>query len=454
MGALAVMLKSQGCRITGSDRDVYPPISTMLEQQGIPVYQGFDAGHVDPPPDLVIIGNAVSRGNPEAEAVLERKIRYMSMPEALKAFFLWDRQSIVVTGTHGKTTTTALIAWVLQKAGFDPSYIIGGIPVGWETGARLAAGRHFILEGDEYDSAFFDKRAKFLHYLPDIAVINNIEYDHADIYDSVEDIVLAFRRFINIVPRNGLLVAPADDARVRSLLPRALCPVQTFGDAPDAHWSARDVRVSPSGTSFALCENAAVVRQITIPLYGFHNVHNTLAGIAVARQAGVQWDDLVEGLRTFPGVKRRLEVRGAAGGITVYDDFAHHPTAVEVTLNGLRAAFPTARIWAVYEPRSATAIRRVFQTAYTVAFDAADEIIVAPAFNPHKAPDDNRFSVDELVAGLRAHGKSALGLPDVETIVSHLAQHARAGDRIVFMSNGGFGGIHDRCLEALAAREK
>jgi UDP-N-acetylmuramate: L-alanyl-gamma-D-glutamyl-meso-diaminopimelate ligase len=451
MGALAVMLKSLGHRVTGSDRDVYPPMSTVLEQQGIPVYPGFDAVHLEPPPDLVIIGNAVSRGNPEAEAVLERKIRYMSMPEALKTFFLWDRQSVVVTGTHGKTTTTTLIAWLLDRAGLDPSCIIGGIPIGWETGARLGTGRCFILEGDEYDSAFFDKRAKFLHYLPDVAVINNIEFDHADIYASLDEIVLAFRRLVNLIPRSGLLVASADDERVRSLMPHALCPVHTFGDAPGARWSARNVAVSPAGTAFEVYDAGALRDTVAVPLYGAHNVHNVLAAIAVADHAGVPWEGIKTGLAAFPGVKRRLEVRGVVNGITVYDDFAHHPTAVEATLRGLRAAFPEARLWAVYEPRTATSIRRIFQEAYTTAFDAADRIILAPVFNPHKAPEENRFSIDELIAGLRARGKDAVALPDVDAIVAHLAGHVRPGDRIVFMSNGGFGGIHDKCLKRLKA---
>ncbi|MBM3263378.1 MAG: UDP-N-acetylmuramate:L-alanyl-gamma-D-glutamyl-meso-diaminopimelate ligase [candidate division Zixibacteria bacterium] len=453
MGALAVMLKSLGHRVTGSDRDVYPPISTMLAMQQIPVYQGFDAAHLDPAPDLVVIGNAVSRGNPEAETVLERRMRYLSMPEALKDFFLWDRHPIVVTGTHGKTTTTSLIAHVLREAGFDPSYIIGGIPVGWETGARLGAGKYFLLEGDEYDSAFFDKRAKFLHYLPHIAVINNIEYDHADIYDDVDQIVLAFRRFINLVPRNGLIAGSADDARVRALLGHAHTPVQTFGNAPDARWSARKVTVSPTGTSFTLCENDNEIDEMRVPLYGIHNIQNVLAAIVATRQAGVDLKTVGEALQTFPGVKRRLEVKGEAGGVTVYDDFAHHPTAVSVTLKGLRAAFPKDRLWAVYEPRSATSIRRVFQDAFVAAFDDADRVVIAPVFNAYKAPEENRFSVEDLVTRLAGRGKLVDAPPDIDAIVALLAKQSRPGDRIVFMSNGGFGGIHDRCLQALSARQ-
>ena len=453
MGALAVMLKTLGHHVTGSDQDVYPPMSTLLEAQGISVFQGFDVANLTPEPDLVVIGNAISRGNPEAEAVLERKIRYQSMPEALKAFFLWDRQTIVVTGTHGKTTTTTLIAWLLQQAGFDPSYIIGGVPIGWPTGAHFGDGRYFILEGDEYDSAFFDKRAKFLHYLPDIAVINNIEYDHADIYETVDEITLAFRRFVNLIPRNGLLIGSATDDHVKSLFPRAFCPIQTFGEGTQAQWSARQITTTPSGLTFTVTDSGTDVGTVTVPLYGAHNVNNTLAAIAVACQVNVPWNSIVDGLRTFPGVKRRLEERGVVNGITVYDDFAHHPTAIAVTLTGLRAAYPESRIWAVYEPRTATSIRRVFQAAYTTAFDASDRICIAPVFNPYKAPEDNRFSIEELIVDLRARGKDAVTLPDVETIIQHLVTHALPGDRIVIMSNGGFGGIHERLLQALRETE-
>lgn len=449
MGALAVMLKTLGHHVTGSDQDVYPPMSTLLAEQGIPVLKGFDAANLTPTPDLVVIGNAISRGNPEAEAVLERKIRYQSMPETLKTFFLWDRQTIVVTGTHGKTTTTTLVAWLLKHAGLDPSYIIGGVPIGWPTGAHLGSGPYFVLEGDEYDSAFFDKRAKFLHYLPDIAVINNIEYDHADIYETVDEITLAFRRFVNLISRNGLLIGSANDEHVKGLFQRAYCPIQTFGDGHEARWSASQIKTTPSGLTFTVTDGATDMGRVTVPLYGTHNINNTLAAIAVACQINVPWNSIVEGLRTFPGVKRRLEERGTGNGVTVYDDFAHHPTSIMVTLNGLRSAYPDARIWAVYEPRTATSIRRVFQDAYKTAFDASDYICIAPVFNPYKAPEDNRFSIEELITDLRSRGKSAVALPDVETIIQHLVTHTQPGDRVVIMSNGGFGGIHERLLQAL-----
>ena len=449
MGALAVMLKSLGHRVTGSDENVYPPMSTVLSEQQIPVFKGFSAANLEPRPDLVVIGNAVSRGNPEAEAVLDRKIRYASMPETLKSFFLWDRKPVVVAGTHGKTTTTAMLAWVLTEAGLDPSYIVGGVPIGWQTGARLGSGDLFILEGDEYDSAFFDKRAKFLHYLPDTVIINNVEFDHADIYDSIDDIALSFRRLVNIIPENGLLIGPEDDERVQSLASHAFCTVHTMGMSPGARWSARNVSFDPGGASFDLYELDEHRARLSTGQLGGHNVRNALAVVAAARHYGVSWPDLARGLDSFPGVKRRLEVRGEVNGITVYDDFAHHPTAVEATLDALRKAAPGRRTWAVFEPRSATSIRRTFQDAYATAFDQADRVLVAPVYLPGKAPPGNRFSVEELVAGLRERGVDADAPGNVEQIVSRLAGQAAPGDRIVFMSNGGFGGIHEKTLHRL-----
>ena len=449
MGALAVMLKSLGHRVTGSDENVYPPMSTVLAKQQIPVFEGFASSNLDPPPDLVVIGNAVSRGNPEAEAVLDRKIRHASMPETLKSFFLWDRKPAVVAGTHGKTTTTAMLAWVLADAGMDPSYIVGGVPIGWQTGARLGSGDLFILEGDEYDSAFFDKRAKFLHYLPDTVIINNIEFDHADIYDSLDEIALSFRRLVHIIPENGLLIVPVDDKHAQALVPHAHCAVHTMGVSPGARWSARNVSFDPAGTSFDLYELDEHRARLTTGQLGIHNVRNALAVVAAARHYGVSWPDLARGLKTFPGVKRRLEVRGVVNGVAVYDDFAHHPTAVKATLDALRKAAPDRRIWAVFEPRSATTIRRNFQDAYATAFDQADRVLIAPVFLPEKAPEGNRFSVDELVDGLRSRGLKADAMDDVNRIVARLADQAVSGDRIVFMSNGGFGGIHDKTLKRL-----
>ena len=371
------------------------------------------------------------------------------MPETLKSFFLWDRKPIVVAGTHGKTTTTAMLAWVLTEAGLDPSYIIGGVPIGWKTGARLGSGDLFILEGDEYDSAFFDKRAKFLHYLPDTVIINNIEFDHADIYDSLDEIVLSFRRLVNVIPANGLLIGSAEDEHVRELASHAFCPVHSIGETPGARWSASQITVTPAGSSFDLFELDTHHARLSIRQYGAHNVRNALAVVAAARHYGVTLPDIARGLETFPGVKRRLEIRGVVNGITVYDDFAHHPTAVEATLGALRKADPDRRIWAVFEPRTATTIRRIFQEAYSTAFDEADRVLIAPVYLPEKAPDGNRFSVAELVDVLRDRGLAADAMSTVDQIVSHLADQAVTGDQIVFMSNGGFGGIHEKTLNRL-----
>ncbi|MBT5874842.1 MAG: UDP-N-acetylmuramate:L-alanyl-gamma-D-glutamyl-meso-diaminopimelate ligase [Candidatus Latescibacteria bacterium] len=449
MAPLAVMLKRLGHHVTGSDTSVYPPMSTVLEEQGIPVREGFDSENLNPKPDLVIIGNAVSRGNPEAEAVLSDKIRYMSQSAALREFFLWDKRVIVVAGTHGKTTTTSLLAWLLDCAGLDPSFMIGGVPIGWESGARLGRGKHFIIEGDEYDSAFFDKRAKFLNYLPDIAVINNIEFDHADIYDSLDQIVLAFRRLINLIPSNGLLIAPSDDETVSSLLPDAQSPLETFGAATEGDWRAGSITVSPDGTSFDVFKRSELLGRLCFSSFGRHNVSNGLAAIAAASSVGLSWAQIEQGFRSFPGVKRRMEIRGVVNDVTIYDDFAHHPTAVRATIDSLREAYPSRTVWAVFEPRTATTIRRIFQTAYEEAFDGADHIILAPVFNPGKAPADDRFSLEELSSGLVRRGKDTRIMPGVDAIVSYLTDHARPGDQILFMSNGGFGGIHEKTLESL-----
>ena len=449
MGALAVMLKSQGHYVTGSDKDIYPPMSTVLKEQDIPVFQGFNANHLDPKPDLVVIGNAISRGNPEAEAVLSQNIKYASMPEVLKTFFLWDKTSIVITGTHGKTTTTSMLAWVMENAGLAPSYIIGGLPVGWETGAKLGTGDVFILEGDEYDSAFFDKRAKFLNYLPDIVIINNIEFDHADIYNNIEEIKVAFRRLVNIIPGNGLLIGSADDEHIPGLLENAFCPVQTFGITHEAGLRACEINITPAGTTFDLFLDGVYHDGVTIPIYGHHNVQNALAVIAAATQVGVPWNEIKVGLKSFPGIKRRLEVRGVINDIRVYDDFAHHPTAVKATLTALRSAYPNGKIWAIFEPRTATTIRRVFQESYASAFDEADHILLAPVFLPQKAPPGDRFSIDELIRDLKARNLEARAYPDLISIVDYLGESVEPGDHLVFMSNGSFGGIHDLMLKRL-----
>jgi UDP-N-acetylmuramate: L-alanyl-gamma-D-glutamyl-meso-diaminopimelate ligase len=452
MATLAAMLKRKGFDVRGSDQDVYPPMSDFLAAEGIPVMSGYAADHVTGDLDLVVVGNAISRGNAELEEVLDRKIRYCSLPEAVREHFLWGARSIVIAGTHGKTTTTALTGWLLTHGGMDPSVLVGGIARNFgEHGSsyRLGSGREFVIEGDEYDSAFFDKTAKFLKYVPDIAVINNVEFDHADIYADLEAVSLAFRRLVNLVPRRGLLIVGADSPGARALAAGAVSRAQTFGTGEDVEWQAHDLESVDGGTRFKLRRRGSPFGVFQVPLVGAYNVRNATAAIAVATEVGVSVERIAEGLRAFAGVKRRLEVVGVAGGVTVYDDFAHHPTAVAETIAGVRAANPASRIWAVFEPRSASSCRRVFQDDFARAFAAADEVIVAPVFRS-KLPEAERLSVPQLISDLRCRGQAARESSSVDEIVEIITGERRPGDLVVVMSNGGFGGIHQKLLRALA----
>ncbi|HUC73923.1 MAG TPA: UDP-N-acetylmuramate:L-alanyl-gamma-D-glutamyl-meso-diaminopimelate ligase [Vicinamibacterales bacterium] len=451
MATLAAMLKQKGFEVGGSDQDVYPPMSDFLAAQGILAQAGYDAGHITGDIDLVIVGNAISRGNVELEEVLDRKIRYCSLPEAVREHFLWGARSIVIAGTHGKTTTTALTGWLLSHGGMDPSVLAGGIARNFgEHGSsyRLGAGRDFVIEGDEYDSAFFDKTAKFLKYLPDIAVVNNVEFDHADIYDSLEAVSLAFRRLVNLIPRRGLLLVGSDSAGARALVSGAVSRVHTFGTGDDVDWQAHDIQVLPGGSRFKVRRDGSPFGVFEMPLVGAHNVRNALAAMAVATEVGVSVERVTEGLKLFAGVKRRLEVVGEVNGVTIYDDFAHHPTAVAETIGALRAGHPTDRIWAVFEPRSASSCRRVFQADFARAFAGADEVIVAPIFRS-KLPEAERLSVTQLVDDLNCRGQSARQSSSVDDIVDTIVREHRRGDLVVIMSNGGFGGIHRKLVEAL-----
>jgi len=462
MGTLAALLRKQGHDVSGSDEHVYPPMSDFLRGEGITLLEGYRDDHVAGPLDLVIVGNAISRGNTELEAVLDRKLRYCSLPEAVRDFFLWGTRSIVVAGTHGKTTTTSLAGWLLTHGGIDPTVLVGGIARNFGTGGasyRVGAGKVFVIEGDEYDSAYFDKTAKFLKYLPDIAVVNNIEFDHADIYADLDAVRLAFRRFVNLVPRSGLTLIGLDSADAAALVPLARSRVQTFGLSSDADWQAQDIAFGSQGTgpgdsagravsSFRVIRAGEDLGLFTLPLVGEHNVRNALAALAIGFEAGVPVDRLREGLSAFLGVKRRLELVGERAGVTVFDDFAHHPTAVAETLRAVRAASPDRRLWAIFEPRSASSCRRVFQADFARAFGAADQVVLASVFRS-MLPESERLSESQLVADLREAGVAARHLPDVETIVREVAAEARAGDVIVVMSNGGFGGIHGKLLQAL-----
>lgn len=450
MATLAAMLKQRGHDVQGSDHGVYPPMSDFLAREGIRVFDGYREEQITGDLDMVVVGNAISRGNPELEAVLDRKCRYVSLPEAIREQFLWNARSIVIAGTHGKTSTTALTAWLLTAAGRDPSVLVGGIALNFDGSYRLGGGRDFVIEGDEYDSAFFDKTAKFLKYLPDIAVIGNLEYDHADIYPDMEALRIAFRRFVNLVPRNGRLIVGADSPEVMRLVAGARCAVETFGFAAEADWRASDIMPNATGTSFHLTYKGLPLGHIVVPLFGEHNVRNALAAMAVGHAVGIDPGQLRDDLTTFRGVKRRLELRGTARGVAVYDDFAHHPTAIFETVRAVKSADPSRRVWAVFEPRSATSCRKVFQQDFANAFfeGGADEVILASVFRA-SLPDAERLSVDEIVADLRARHRRARALPTVDEIVRTIAAEAREGDVVLLMSNGGFDGIHDKLLAAL-----
>jgi UDP-N-acetylmuramate: L-alanyl-gamma-D-glutamyl-meso-diaminopimelate ligase len=452
MATLAALLKSRGHEVRGSDQNVYPPMSVFLEKQGIATLQGYRAEHITPDLDLVVVGNAISRGNPELEEVLDRKIRYCSLPEAIRDNFLWGARSIVIAGTHGKTTTTSLTGWLLAYGGADPSVFIGGIAENFDGSYRIGGGREFVIEGDEYDSAFFDKTAKFLKYLPDIAVVSNIEFDHADIYPNLDAIRQAFHRLVNLVPRRGLLLLGADNADALALRDRARCRVETFGLSDGADWQAHDLRPAENATSFSVRRGGQPAGSFEVPLLGAYNVRNALAAIAVAAAVGLNTDTMSDGLRKFKGVRRRMEHRGTAGGVAVYDDFAHHPTAIQETLAAVRSAYPDRRVWGIFEPRSATSCRRVFQSDFVRALSNAD-LVVLPAVFRSTLPEDERLSAEQIVAELKQSGVDARYIPAVDDIVRTVSKEARSGDLVIVMSNGGFDNIHQRLLSALGARQ-
>jgi UDP-N-acetylmuramate: L-alanyl-gamma-D-glutamyl-meso-diaminopimelate ligase len=451
MATLAAMLKHRGHTVSGSDEHVYPPMSDFLAAEHITVLEGYRPEHVSGSIDLVVVGNAISRGNPELEAVLDRGLRYASLPETIRDQWLWDADSIVIAGTHGKTTTTAITGWLLTAAGADPTVLVGGIARNLGAGGasyRMGKGRAFVIEGDEYDSAYFDKTAKFLKYLPDIAVVNNIEFDHADIYKDLDEVRLAFRRLVNLVPAKGLILLGADSPDAAALASRAKSRVQTFGLGAGADWRATGIEIGAT-TSFRVRHGDTDHGVFTMILAGEHNVRNALAALAIGVELGLDIDSLRAALASFAGVKRRLEMVGEANGITVYDDFAHHPTAVDETLRAVRRAQPGRRIWAIFEPRSASSCQRVFQDDFARAFAGADEVVLASVFRSTLAPEE-RLSEVQLVADLTARKVHARHLATVDSIVDAVSRDARSGDLVVVMSNGGFGGIHGKLLEALA----
>ena len=452
MATLAALLKRRGYDVRGSDQNVYPPMSDFLASEGIPIMTGYAADHIGGDVGLVVVGNAISRGNAELESVLERKIRYCSLPEAIRDHFLWGARSIVIAGTHGKTTTTSLTGWLLTSGQLDPTVLVGGIALNFGNDGssyQVGAGRDFVIEGDEYDSAFFDKTAKFLKYLPDVAVINNVEFDHADIYPDLNAVLLAFRRLVNLVPRNGLLLLGGDSPHAASLSRYAVSPVETFGTSGESIWQATDIESADGLTHFRVRRRGEPFGRFASPLLGVHNVRNAVAAIAVGSYVGLTPGDLTDGLRSFKGIKRRLEIVGTADGVTVMDDFAHHPTAVHETLSALRSGYPERRIWAVFEPRSASSCRRVFQEDFARAFSAADEVVVAAVFRS-SLPESERLSAEQLVNDLRARKQRARYIAAVDDIIRTIVDEHRGGDVVVLMSNGGFGGIHRKLLQALA----
>ena len=447
MASTAAALQEMGIQVTGSDQNVYPPMSTFLAERQVAIMSGYAEANLAHKPDLVVIGNAISRGNPEAEAVLDHKLRFCSLPELLKEFFIRGKRSLVVCGTHGKTTTTSLLTWVFEHNGLNPSYLIGGIPNNLGRGARFTGSEWFIVEGDEYDTAFFDKRSKFVHYLPEVAILNNLEFDHADIFANLGEIQTAFKRLINLVPRNGLLLANGDDPALAPLIHVTHCPVKRFGLGEDNAVRAFNLKLAPTASEFE------------IPSFKFHlnlvgelNVRNALAVVACAKHCGLSNKQIQSGFDTFKGIKRRLEVRGIAGGVTVVDDFGHHPTAIRETLRALRIKYPTEKIWAIFEPRTNTTRRSVFQTELAGAFGDADVVVVAQVARLEQIPASERLDPERLMRDIRAAGKTAEYLADVEAIVSHVVQHAQGGDIVCVFSNGGFGGIHGKLLERLGRR--
>ncbi|HVF57237.1 MAG TPA: UDP-N-acetylmuramate:L-alanyl-gamma-D-glutamyl-meso-diaminopimelate ligase [Pyrinomonadaceae bacterium] len=455
MASLAGMLQARGHRVTGSDENVYPPMSTMLEALGIPLMQGYRAEHLDPAPDCVVVGNALSRGNPEIEETLNRRLVYRSQAEVVKEEFIRGRRSLVLAGTHGKTTTTSIAAWVLERGGLNPSFLVGGVVQNFGASFRVTGSDYFAVEGDEYDTAYFDKGPKFMHYLPEIAVVGNIEFDHADIYKDLDAVKTAFRRLMNLVPSNGRLVAGWDSPVVREVVSemgnRLHTRLETFGTCEDAKWQARDVDYGRGElTRFRVMCEGREWGEFETPLIGDFNVRNCLAVIVAADAWGISREAIREALASFESVRRRMQVRGEVRGVTVIDDFAHHPTAVRETLRALRAKYKGRRLVAVFEPRSATSRLAVFQKEYVDAFGQADYVVVATVYGREKGSAYGQLlDTNELVEEIAAGGRPALCLDGAQAIVRHLAPDLRDGDVVAVMSNGGFDGIHEKLLDAL-----
>jgi UDP-N-acetylmuramate: L-alanyl-gamma-D-glutamyl-meso-diaminopimelate ligase len=454
MAALAGMLQARGHQVTGSDQNVYPPMSTMLASLGIQVMQGYQAEHLEPAPDCVIVGNAIPRGNAEVEAMLTRKLLYRSQAEVVKEEFIRGRRSLVVAGTHGKTTTTSIAAWLIDQGGLDPTFLIGGVAQNFGVSFRVTNSDYFIIEGDEYDTAYFDKGPKFMHYLPEIAIVNNIEFDHADIYNDLAAVKLAFRRLMNLVPGNGKLIVGWDSEHVREVVAsmgqRLFTQLETFGITGDAKWRISEMDFSGELSRFTVTCEGREWGKFETPLIGDFNLLNCLAVIIAADTWGIRRDVVGAALRTFKNVRRRAEIRGEESGVTVIDDFAHHPTAVRETLRGLRNRYRERRLIAVFEPRSWSSRLSVFQQEYANAFAPADYVVIASVFDSQKVADKGKLlDTDQLIGDISERNKPAFALPGADEIIAHLLPQLRDGDVVAIMSNGGFGGIHEKLLAGL-----
>jgi UDP-N-acetylmuramate: L-alanyl-gamma-D-glutamyl-meso-diaminopimelate ligase len=462
MASLAGMLKQRGFRVTGSDAAAYPPMSDFLRELDIPLAQPFDAKNSNPRPDLVVVGNAISRGNVELEEVLDQRIPFCSLPQLLHDEFLRGKEVLVVAGTHGKTTTTSMLAWIFHYAGLQPSFLIGGIAENFGSSFHLGAGQHFILEGDEYDTAFFDKGPKFLHYFPDAVILTSVEFDHADIYKDLDAVETAFKRLVNLIPRRGRIVAfdgaageASESASLERCLAKAFCPVERYGAGSRSNWEVTNLRLEPTRTSWTVMHGGELWAELEFALGGEYNVWNATAAAALASSCGVSKDAIAAALKTFKSVKRRLEVKAQVNGITIIDDFAHHPTAIAGTLKALRARYPNARLWAILEPRSNTLRRRVLQSDLARSLAQADEVIVAGVFRSEAVPENERLELPALAAEIQQNGRRARLLTDADSIVQSVAPEMRSGDVVAILSNGGFGGIYEKLparLRELAAQ--
>ena len=459
MASLAGMLQERGFRVTGSDAASYPPMSTFLETLGIPVAQPFAERNLNPRPDLVVIGNALSRGNVELELVLDQRIPFCSLPQILHDEFLVGKDVLVVAGTHGKTTTTSMLAWIFETAGLQPSFLIGGIAENFGRSFGLGQGKHFILEGDEYDTAFFDKGPKFLHYFPDSVILTSVEFDHADIYKDLDAVETAFKRLVNLVPRRGRIVAfdagesigENLDQSIDRCLQKAFCPVERYGASNRAAWKIVNLKLSEERTSWSVLRDGKPWADFQFALGGEYNVWNATAAAALAANYQISKDVIAQALETFRSVKRRLEVKAEINGITIIDDFAHHPTAIQQTIHALRARYPHSRLWVVLEPRSNSLRRNVLQDALARSLAQADQVVVAAIFKSEAIPEAERLDLNHVVHEIQKRGKPARILADADAIVNAIAPELRAPDVVAILSNGGFGGIYEKLPQRLRA---